>query len=72
MKKKFKVEVDCANCASKVEDTISKIEGVTSVTVNFLTQKMTLEAEEEHYEDILKEAQRRCAKVEPDFVIYVD
>ena len=57
MKKKFKLdEVDCANCAAKMEDAIRKIDGVKEVSVNFMTQKMTLEAEDESFEAILDEA----------------
>ena len=72
MKKKYKVYVDCANCAAKMEDAIAKIDGVTSATVNFLTQKLTLEADEEKLDAILAEAQKRCKKVDDDCVIYVD
>lgn len=67
MKKKFKLdEVDCANCAAKMEDAIRKIDGVKEVSVNFMTQKMTLEAEDESFEVILDEACKVIAKVEPD------
>lgn len=67
MKKKFKLdEVDCANCAAKMEDAIRKIDGVKEVSVNFMTQKMTLEAEDESFEEILDEACKVIAKVEPD------
>ena len=67
MKKKFKLdEVDCANCAAKMEDAIRKIDGVKEVSVNFMTQKMTLEAEDESFEAILDEACKVIAKVEPD------
>ena len=67
MKKKFKLdEVDCANCAAKMEDAIRKIDGVKEVSVNFMTQKMTLEAEDESFEAILDEACKAIAKVEPD------
>lgn len=67
MKKKFKLdEVDCANCAAKMEDAIRKIDGVKEVSVNFMTQKMTLEAEDDSFEAILAEACKVIAKVEPD------
>lgn len=67
MKKKFKLdEVDCANCAAKMEDAIRKIDGVKEVSVNFMTQKMTLEAEDESFETILDGACKVIAKVEPD------
>ena len=66
MKKKFKVEVDCANCASKVENAISKIDGVQSVTVNFMTQKFTLEAADDVFDKVFDDAVKACKKVEPD------
>ena len=44
MKKTYKIEVDCANCAAKIENAINKLEGVEKAAVNFLTQKLTLEA----------------------------
>ena len=56
MKKRFKCEVDCANCAQKVEDAIKKIDGVKDAKVNFMMQKFTLEAADEDFERILDEA----------------
>ena len=67
MKKRFQLtDLDCANCARKMEDAIRKIDGVKEVSVNFMTQKMTLEAEDESFEAILDEACKVIAKVEPD------
>lgn len=67
MRKTYKmVDLDCANCARKMEDAIRKIDGVTDVSVNFLTQKMVLEAEDDRFEDVLKAAVKACKKVEPD------
>lgn len=67
MKKVFKLEdLDCAHCAAKMQDAIAKIDGVTSVSINFLMQKMTLEADEAVFEDVLKKAQKAIKKVEPD------
>ncbi len=67
MKKKFKLEdLDCANCAAKMEEAIKKIAGVHDATVSFMTQKMTIEAEEDKFEDIMKQVVEVCAKVEPD------
>lgn len=67
MKKKFKLEeLDCAACAAKMEEAIRKIPGVQSASVNYLLQKLTIEAEEVQFARILDEAQRICAKVEPD------
>ena len=67
MRKTFKlIDLDCANCAAKMEDAIRKIEGVQSVSVNFLAQKMTLEADEADFEAILKKAAKAIKKIEPD------
>ena len=69
MKKKFKCEVDCANCAQKLEDAIKKIEGVTDAKVNFMMQKLTLEAPEDRFEEIFAEVVRMAKIIEPDTVI---
>lgn len=70
MKKKFNLtDLDCANCAAKMEAAIQKIDGVNSATVSFLTQKLTLEADDARFEAILDEVVRVCKKVEPDCVI---
>lgn len=67
MKKKFKLEdLDCANCAAKMEDAIKKIDGVNDATVSFLAQKMTIDVVDEKFDDIMKEVVAVCAKVEPD------
>lgn len=67
MKKKFKLEdLDCAHCAAKMEEAIKKIPGVSDASVNFLAQKMTIEAEDDRFDEIMKEVQAACAKVEPD------
>lgn len=67
MKKKIKLEeLDCANCAAKMETAISKIEGVNEVTISFMTQKMTIDAEDERFDEIMEEAKRLVKKVEPD------
>ena len=67
MKKKFKLQdLDCANCAAKMEDAIKKIEGVNDASVSFMTQKMMIDAEDGSFDDIMKEVVRVCAKVEPD------
>ncbi len=71
MKKKFKCEVDCANCAAKMTDAIKKIDGVIDANVNFMTQKFTLEAEDERFDDIVKQAVAACKKVEPDCEIMI-
>ena len=69
MKKKLKWEVDCANCAQKLEDAIKKIEGVTHAKVNFMMQKLTLEAPEDRFEEIFAEVIRTAKIIEPDTVI---
>lgn len=66
MKKTFKCEVDCANCAAKMEEAVKKISGVENARVNFMTQKFTLEAAEEVFDKVLDEAVKVCKKVEPD------
>ena len=72
MKKKFKIEVDCANCAAKIEDAIRKLDGVRDVSVNFMTQKMTLEADDDTFDDVLQNAVTCAKKVEADCEIYID
>ena len=69
MKKKFACEIDCANCAQKVEDAIRKVDGVMDVKVNFLMQKFTLEAEDASFEQILDAAIRAGQRVEADFTV---
>ena len=67
MKKSFVIEeLDCAHCAAKIEEEIKKIEGVNSVSVNFLAQKMTIDAQDEKFNEILKSAVEICKRVEPD------
>ena len=67
MKKKFKLDdLDCANFAAKMEDAIKKIPGVNDAVVSFMTQKMTIDAEDERFEEIMDEVVKICAKVEPD------
>lgn len=67
MKKKFKmVNLDCANCAAKMEAAINKIDGVESAVVSFMAQKLTLVADDGKFEEILSQAEAACKKVEPD------
>ena len=67
MKKTFKLEdLDCANCAAKMEAAVKKLDGVKDATVSFMTQKMTIEAEDERFDEIVKAAVKCVAKVEPD------
>lgn len=69
MKKVFKIEVDCAVCANKCEEAIKKVDGVINCQINFMTQKMTFEAEDDKFDAILKKAVKAAKKVESDFEI---
>ena len=72
MKKTFELEdLDCANCARKMQEAVEKIEGVNSCSVNFMTQKMILDADDAKFNDILKEAIAVMKKVEPDCTVIV-
>lgn len=72
MKKKFKLQdLDCAHCAAKMEEAIKKIPGVNDASVSFMTQKMTISAEDEKFDEIMKEVVSTCAKVEPDCRILI-
>jgi copper chaperone CopZ len=67
MKKVFRMEdLDCAHCAAKMETAIRKIEGVNSASINFIAQKITIDADDEVFEEVLKKAQKAVKKVEPD------
>lgn len=67
MKKVYKLEeLDCANCAAKMENEINKIEGVQKAAVSFMTQKLTIEADESKIDEIMKKAVKVCKKIEPD------
>ncbi len=67
MKKSFKlVDLDCANCAQKMEDAIKKIDGVQDANVSFLMQKMTLTADDDRFDEIVQEVVKVCNRVEPD------
>ncbi len=70
MKKVFKLEdLDCAHCAAKMEDGIKKLDGVISAKVNFLSQKLTLEAPDEIFEEIIMKAKAVVKKIEPDCTV---
>ena len=67
MKKIYNLEdLECAHCAAKMEDTIRKIDGVISASISFMTQKLTIEAEEKDLDKIIKAAQKAIKKIEPD------
>ena len=72
MKKSFALKnLDCANCAAKMEEAIRHIQGVKSVTVSFLMQKVTLEADEGQLQSIIDEMVRVCKKIEPDCTVCI-
>ena len=72
MKKTFKlIDLDCANCAAKMEDAIKKLPGVNDASVSFLSQKMTIDAEDDKFDEIVKQAVKVCKKVEPDCEVVV-
>lgn len=67
MKKTFRlIDLDCANCARKMEDAIKKLDGVTDATVSFMTQKMTIDADEARFDAIMKDVVKCIRRVEPD------
>ena len=67
MKKTFKlVDLDCAHCAQKMEDAIQKLDGVQSASISFLAQKLTIEAEDARFDEIMKNVVNACKRIEPD------
>lgn len=72
MTKTYKIEVDCANCALKMEEATKKVEGIANATVNFMAQKMKVEfAEGADADSIMKQVVKACKKVESDCEIYL-
>lgn len=72
MKKVFKLEnLECANCARKMEDAIKKLDGVEEANVSFMMQKLTLTADDDKFDDILKSAAKICKKIEPDCILKI-
>ncbi len=72
MKKSYKIEVDCANCANKMEDAAKKTQGVKDATVNFMALKMTVEFEEgADPKNVMQSVLKNCRKVEDDCEIYL-
>ena len=70
MRKTYKLtDLDCAHCAAKMETAIKKIDGVSDASVSFLTQKLSIEADDSRFEEIMKHVVKACKKVEPDCVI---
>lgn len=73
MKKTYKIEVDCANCALKMEEAAKKVEGVLEAVVSFMTQKMKVEfAEGADEKNVMKAVVKACKKVEDDCEIFLD
>ena len=72
MKKTYKIEVDCANCANLMENAARKIDGVAAVTVNFMTQKIIVEfVEGREVIPVMQSVRRACKKVDPDCEIFL-
>ena len=72
MKKSYKIEVDCANCANKMEEAAKNTTGVKDATVNFMMLKMNVEFEEgQNPKEVMKEVLKNCKKVEDDCEIYL-
>lgn len=72
MKKTYKIDVDCANCANKMEDAAKKTEGVKDATVNFMTLKMSVEFEEgEDPGAVMQKVRANCKKVEDDCEVFI-
>lgn len=67
MKKVYKmIDLDCANCAAKMEEAIKKVEGVKDVSISFMMQKMTIDISDTNSEEIIKKVKKICKKIEPD------
>lgn len=72
MKKTYKIDVDCANCANKMEEAARRTSGVKDATVNFMTLKMNVEFEEGHdIKTVMHEVLKNCKRVEDDCEIYI-
>ncbi len=73
MKKTYKIDVDCANCAAKMEDAANKVDGVKAASVNFMALKMKVEFEDGvEPNDVMKNVLADCRKVEPDCEIFFE
>ena len=69
MKKTYKIEVDCANCAQKMEDAANTVAGVAKATVSFMTQKLSIEIADENCDSVWKEVKKKAKKANPDVTI---
>ena len=73
MKKVYRLrDLDCANCAQKMEDAIKRLAGVEDASVSFLSQKLTLTADDSRFDEIVKQAVKVCRRIEPDCEIRID
>ena len=69
MKKTIKLQdLDCANCAAKIENAVAAMDGVIDVKVSFMNQKMVLETADDKFDDVLAQAKKAAKKIEPDMV----
>lgn len=72
MKKTYKLnELDCANCAAKMECAIKKVAGVKDAKISFMSQRLTIEADDDKFDSALNEAVKICKKIEPDCTIVI-
>lgn len=72
MKKTYKMEnLECANCAAKMECAIKALDGVNDCSVSFIAQKLTIEAPDDQFDKILKKAAKICRKIEPDCEVII-
>lgn len=70
MKKVYKLtDLDCSNCAAKMERAVAEIDGVEAVAISFMTQKMTITTDSDRHADIMKNVVKVCKKIEPDCII---
>lgn len=71
MRKTYKIEVDCANCAAKIEDAIKKIDGIGDAVVNFMMQKIIIDFDDISEKDVIKAVVKTARKIERDFELYI-
>jgi len=72
LKKTFKIDADCANCANLMEEAANKTEGVKNAVVNFMTLKMIVEFEDgQNYKDVMKNVRERCRKIDDDCEVFL-
>lgn len=70
MKKVFQLEdLDCANCAAKMEEAIKKMEDVNSATISFMAQKLTIDIDDDKFDKVMKQVKKAIKKVEPDCTV---